>query len=125
MFVPSAEAAKMVLGSDHVAFKKRFLKSIADSVGRKSLLGVPMEVHQRIRRLLSDPFSMSAMSKFVPKFDSELCGRLERLEKEGKSFRVLDFTTKVHTYRYVSPFPILTVNFSLYIQFFTNLTICC
>ncbi|KAL7152908.1 hypothetical protein ABFS83_04G129600 [Erythranthe nasuta] len=95
VFVPSTEGAKRVLASDHTAFNKRFLKSMADAVGKKSLLGVPQEIHQRIRRLLSDPFSMNSMSKFVPKFDLELCERLKRLENEGKSFRVLDFTTKV------------------------------
>ncbi|KAK6125675.1 hypothetical protein DH2020_040581 [Rehmannia glutinosa] len=74
---------------------KGYLKPMADAVGKKSLLTVPLEIHRRIRRLLSDPFSMNSMSKFVPKFDRELCERLKRKENEGKSFKVLDFTMKV------------------------------
>ncbi|PIN15763.1 Cytochrome P450 CYP4/CYP19/CYP26 subfamily [Handroanthus impetiginosus] len=94
VFVPSVEGAKTIFANDFVLFNKGYLKSMADAVGKKSLLSVPQEIHQRIRGLLSDPFSMNSVSKFIPKFDSELCERLKRLEEEGKSFRVLEFTMK-------------------------------
>ncbi|KAI3450984.1 hypothetical protein Pfo_007649 [Paulownia fortunei] len=95
VFVPSVEGAKTIFANDFVLFNKGYLKPMAEAVGKKSLLTVPQEIHRRIRRLLSDPFSMNSMSKFVPKFDHELCERLKRLENEGKSFRVLEFTMKV------------------------------
>jgi hypothetical protein len=66
---------------------------MADAVGKKSLLCVPVESHKRIRRLLSEPFSMTSLSAFITKFDKLLCGRLQG----GKSFKVLDFCMKVKT----------------------------
>lgn len=70
---------------------------MADAVGKKSLLCVPVESHKRIRRLLSEPFSMTSLSAFVTTFDKMLCGRLQELEQSGKSFRVLDLSMKVKT----------------------------
>lgn len=95
VFLPSVEAAKTVFTNDFVLFNKGYVKSMGDAVGKKSLLCVPREAHGRIRRLLSDPFSMNSLSKFVQKFDSMLSGRLEKLENSGKSFRVLEFSMKV------------------------------
>ncbi|XP_073286728.1 3beta,22alpha-dihydroxysteroid 3-dehydrogenase [Primulina huaijiensis] len=95
VYVPTVEGAKTVFANDFVLFNKGYLKSMGDMVGKKSLLRVPHEIHGRMRRLLLDPFSMKSVSKFVPKFDRELCARLERLERAGKSFRVLEFTMKV------------------------------
>lgn len=95
VYVPTVEGAKTVFSNDFVLFNKGYLKSMGDMVGKKSLLRVPHEIHGRMRRLLSDPFSMKSVSKFVPKFDRELCARLDRLERAGKSFRVLEFTMKV------------------------------
>lgn len=95
VFVPSVEGAKTVFSNDFVVFNKGYLKSMADAVGKKSLLCVPRDVHRRIRGILADPFSMNSVSKFVPKFDRELSQRLRRREREGRSFRVLEFTMKV------------------------------
>ncbi|CAI9754194.1 unnamed protein product [Fraxinus pennsylvanica] len=95
VFLPSVEAAKTVFTNDFVLFNKGYVKSMGDAVGKKSLLCVPQETHGRIRRLLSDPFSMNSLSKFVQKFDCMLSGRLEKLENSGKSFRVLQFSMKV------------------------------
>lgn len=93
MFVPSTESAKTIFGNDFVKFNKGYVKSMADAVGKNSLLCVPAQSHKRIRRLLSDPFSMNSLSKFVEKFDRMLYERLKELD--GKSFVVLDFTMKV------------------------------
>lgn len=95
MFVPSVEGAKTIFANDFTLFNKGYVKSMADAVGRKSLLCVPHDSHKRIRRLLSDPFSMNSLSTFVKKFDSLLCGRLEEQHRDGKSFTVLDFNMKV------------------------------
>lgn len=95
VFVPSVEGAKEIFSSDFKLFNKGYVKSMADAVGKKSLLCIPQESHKRIRRLLADPFSMNSLSKFVQKMDKMLTERLENLEKDGKSFAVLNFNMKV------------------------------
>lgn len=95
VFVPSTEGAKKIFTNDFADFNKGYVKSMADAVGQKSLLCVPHESHKRIRRLLSDPFSMPSLSKFVEKFDQMLSQRLKKLEECGKSFVLLDFSMKV------------------------------
>ncbi|XP_022741804.1 abscisic acid 8'-hydroxylase 3-like [Durio zibethinus] len=95
VFVPSIEGAKTILANDFVHFNKSYVKSMADATGEMSVFSVPHKIHTRIRRLLSDPFSMSSLSKFVGKFDKMLCERLDKLEKSGESFRVIDFSLKI------------------------------
>lgn len=95
MFVPSTEGARTIFANDFVNFNKGYVKSMADAVGEKSLLCVPHESHRRIRRLLSDPFSMSSLSKFVTSFDKLLNQRLKKLKERETSFRVLGFSMKV------------------------------
>nr|KYP43762.1 Cytochrome P450 716B1 family [Cajanus cajan] len=95
IFVPNPEGARIIFANDFVLFNKGYVKSMADAVGKKSLLCVPVESHKRIRRLLSEPFSMTSLSAFVTKFDKMLCGRLQKLEESGKSFKVLDFCMKM------------------------------
>ncbi|KAJ7944244.1 Cytochrome P450 family protein [Quillaja saponaria] len=85
----------MILANDFVQFNKGYVKSMADAVGEKSLLCVPHESHKRIRRLLSDPFSMNSLAKFVKNFDKVLSERLRNLETHGKSFLVLDFSMRM------------------------------
>lgn len=97
VFVPSTEGARTIFANDFVNFNKGYVKSMADAVGEKSLLCVPHESHKRIRRLLSDPFSMNSLSKFVKTFDKMLSDRLKTLGKSGKSFSVLNFSMKVNT----------------------------
>ncbi|XWS45462.1 hypothetical protein CRYUN_Cryun15aG0138700 [Craigia yunnanensis] len=95
VFVPSIEGAKTILSNDFVHFNKSYVRSMADATGEMSVFSVPHKIHTRIRRLLSDPFSISSLSKFVGKFDKMLCERLDKLEKSGKSFRVIDFSLKI------------------------------
>ncbi|XP_010029756.2 cytochrome P450 90A1 isoform X1 [Eucalyptus grandis] len=95
VFIPTTGGAKTVFASDFAQFNKGYVKSMADAVGKKSLLCVPHESHKRIRHLLSDPFSMPSLSKFVTKFDKMLCQRLKKLEEHGKRFVVLDFNMKI------------------------------
>ncbi|PON71460.1 Cytochrome P450, E-class, group I [Parasponia andersonii] len=95
VFVPSTEGAKIIFSNDFVHFNKGYVKSMADAAGANSMFSVPLENHKRIRRLLSDPFSMNALSDYVQKFDKMLCKRLKKLEEERKSFVLLDFCTKI------------------------------
>lgn len=95
VFVPNPEGARTIFANDFVVFNKGYVKSMADAVGEKSLLCVPVESHKRIRRLLSEPFSMTSLSSFITKFDKMLCGRLQKLQESGKSFKVLDFCMKM------------------------------
>nr|AFK38360.1 unknown [Lotus japonicus] len=95
VFVPNPEGARTIFANDFVVFNQGYVKSIADAVGEKSLLCVPVESHKRIRRLLSEPFSMTSLSSFITKFDKMLCGRLQKLQESGKSFKVLDFCMKM------------------------------
>ncbi|CAL5197550.1 unnamed protein product [Lathyrus oleraceus] len=95
IFIPNPEGARTIFANDFDLFNKGYVKSMADAVGKKSLLCVPVENHKRIRRLLSEPFSMTSLSAFITKFDKMLCGRLQKLEEKGKSFKVLDFSMKM------------------------------
>ncbi|KAK2657139.1 hypothetical protein Ddye_010191 [Dipteronia dyeriana] len=95
VFVPSTEGARTIFANEFVNFNKGFMKSMADAVGENSLLCVPHESHERIRRLISGPFSMNSLSKFVKNIDKLLSERLKKLEQNGKSFAVLDFSMKV------------------------------
>ncbi|XVF15803.1 hypothetical protein REPUB_Repub09cG0187800 [Reevesia pubescens] len=95
VFVPSIEGAKTILANDFVHFNKSYVKSMADATGAMSVFSVPHKIHIRIRRLLSDPFSMSSLSKFVGKFDKILSERLDKQEKSGESFKVIDFSLKI------------------------------
>ncbi|KAF3441006.1 hypothetical protein FNV43_RR19292 [Rhamnella rubrinervis] len=95
VFVPTTQGARMIFSNDFSLFNKGYVKSMADAVGEKSLLCTPHESHKRIRRLLSDPFSMNSLSDFILKFDKMLSQRLKKLEQESKSFKVLDFSMKM------------------------------
>jgi cytochrome P450 len=95
VYCPSVDGAKTIFTNDFKLFNKGYVKSMADAVGPKSLLCIPHESHRRIRRLLSDPFSMNSLSKFVQKFDKLLTDRLKKLENDKKSFVVLDFNMKI------------------------------
>lgn len=68
---------------------------MADCVGVDSVMVVAGETHKRIRRLLSDPFSMSSLPAFIQKFDKILCQELKTLEGSGKRFSVLALGMKV------------------------------
>ncbi|KAF2312330.1 hypothetical protein GH714_034275 [Hevea brasiliensis] len=93
--IPFIEGAKQIFTNDFVDFNKGYVKSMADAVGEKSLLCVPHESHKRIRRLLSDPFSMPSLSKFVQKFDHMLTQKLKKLEESGERFSILQFSMKM------------------------------
>ncbi|KAH0727487.1 hypothetical protein KY285_003179 [Solanum tuberosum] len=94
VFVPGVEGTKAIFTNDFALFNNGYVKSMADAVGKKSLLCVPQKSHKRIRHLLSDPFSMNSLSNFVQRFDKMLNERFKKVQKEGKNFTVLDFNMK-------------------------------
>ncbi|XP_057420711.1 abscisic acid 8'-hydroxylase 3-like isoform X2 [Lotus japonicus] len=94
IFVPNSEGARIILANDFVLFNKGYVKSLAEAAGKNSLFCVPVESHKRMRRLLSEPFSMTSPSAFITKFDKKMCARLQKLEEGGQSFKVLDFCMK-------------------------------
>ncbi|XVF59672.1 hypothetical protein PTKIN_Ptkin07bG0294500 [Pterospermum kingtungense] len=96
VFLSSTEGARTVFASDFVGFNKEYVKPMKDAIGEKSVLYVPQHSHKRIRRLLSDLFSMDSLSKFVKKIDKIVIQKLKTLEQTGKSFSVLDFVTKMN-----------------------------
>lgn len=96
VFVPSVEGVKKVYSNEFGLFGKKLIKSVEDMMGKTSLLVVPESGHMKIRKLLGEPFSMNNVSKFVPKLDRMLSDRLKKLQLQGKSFRLLDFTMKVY-----------------------------
>ncbi|KDP44569.1 hypothetical protein JCGZ_22151 [Jatropha curcas] len=95
VFIPSTKGARHIFTNDFLEFNKGYVKSMADAVGQKSLLCVPHDSHKRIRRLLSDPFSLPSLCKFVHKFDQMLTQKLKKLEQTGKSFKVLHFSMQM------------------------------
>ncbi|XP_057420710.1 3beta,22alpha-dihydroxysteroid 3-dehydrogenase-like isoform X1 [Lotus japonicus] len=95
IFVPNSEGARIILANDFVLFNKGYVKSLAEAAGKNSLFCVPVESHKRMRRLLSEPFSMTSPSAFITKFDKKMCARLQKLEEGGQSFKVLDFCMKM------------------------------
>ncbi|KAF3612834.1 putative phosphatidylinositol/phosphatidylcholine transfer protein SFH12-like [Capsicum annuum] len=91
----SVEGAKIIFTNDFSLFNKGCVKSMADAMVKKCFLCVPQESHKRIRHLLFDPFSMNSLSKFVERFANMLCERLKKVQREGKSFTMLDFNMKI------------------------------
>ncbi|XP_068308722.1 cytochrome P450 716A1-like [Pyrus communis] len=95
VYVPSSEGARTIFASDFATFDKAYLKPMSDAVGVDSLLVVAQETHRRIRRLLSDPFSMSSLPTFIQKFDKILCQELKTREESGEKFSVLALSMKL------------------------------
>lgn len=95
VFVPSREGARQILSNDFVDFNKGYVKSMADCVGHNSLLCVSQQSHSRIRRLLSLPFSMPSLAKFILDFDKLLTHNLQTLAQIAQPFSVLDLGMKM------------------------------
>ncbi|KAM0970379.1 hypothetical protein FF1_018463 [Malus domestica] len=95
VYVPSSEGARTIFASDFATFDKAYLKPMSDAVGVDSLLVVAQETHRRIRRLLSDPFSMSSLPTFIQKLDKILCQELKTREESGEKFSVLALSMKL------------------------------
>ncbi|XP_077221492.1 cytochrome P450, family 722, subfamily A, polypeptide 1 [Tasmannia lanceolata] len=80
VFVSGKESAKAVLGNDFVDFTKRYMKSIAATVGDRSLLCVPHHEHKFIRSRLSTLFTTNSMSSFIKQFDDATLRALDEWE---------------------------------------------
>ncbi|KAJ4964255.1 hypothetical protein NE237_024194 [Protea cynaroides] len=85
IFVSSIKSAKGILMSnDEVNFSKRYIRSIAELVGKESLLcASPQEHHRLLRARLSALFTTDAVSLFVERFDHLVLTTLFRWEHTG------------------------------------------
>ncbi|KAJ4963814.1 hypothetical protein NE237_023753 [Protea cynaroides] len=85
IFVSSIKPAKGILMSnDEVNFSKRYIRSIAELVGKESLLcASPQEHHRLLRARLSALFTTDAVSLFVERFDHLVLTTLFRWEHTG------------------------------------------
>uniref|UniRef100_A0A2P2J298 Uncharacterized protein MANES_18G019900 n=1 Tax=Rhizophora mucronata TaxID=61149 RepID=A0A2P2J298_RHIMU len=94
VFVSSAESAKTILNNDSGNVTKKYIKSIADLVGHKSLLCASPHHHKLIRGRLISLFSTSLHSVFIKNFDELIVGSLSNWENKGTVI-VLDEALKI------------------------------
>ncbi|BAT77746.1 hypothetical protein LR48_Vigan09g026100 [Vigna angularis] len=71
VFISGTESAKVILNNEE-KFSKKYMKSIAELVGRDSLLCATHQHHKLIRGSLFSLFSTQSLSSFVKLFDSLL-----------------------------------------------------
>ncbi|XP_027902059.1 abscisic acid 8'-hydroxylase 3 [Vigna unguiculata] len=71
VFISGTESAKVILNNEE-KFSKKYMKSIAELVGRDSLLCAAHQHHKLIRGSLFSLFSTQSLSSFVELFDSLL-----------------------------------------------------
>ncbi|WVZ21144.1 hypothetical protein V8G54_008466 [Vigna mungo] len=71
VFISGTESAKVILNNEE-KFSKKYMKSIAELVGRDSLLCATHQHHKLIRASLFSLFSTQSLSSFVKLFDSLL-----------------------------------------------------
>ncbi|RDX73588.1 Abscisic acid 8'-hydroxylase 3, partial [Mucuna pruriens] len=72
VFISSTESAKAILNNEGGKFSKRYIKSIAELVGRDSLLCAAQQHHKLIRGRLFGLFSTESLRSFVKLFDALL-----------------------------------------------------
>ncbi|XP_029127863.1 abscisic acid 8'-hydroxylase 4 isoform X2 [Cajanus cajan] len=70
VFISSTESAKAILNNEGGRFSKKYIKSIAELVGRDSLLCAAHKHHKLIRGTLFTLFSADSLSSFVKLFDA-------------------------------------------------------
>ncbi|XP_042497334.1 abscisic acid 8'-hydroxylase 3 [Macadamia integrifolia] len=83
IFLSSIKSAKTVLMSnDEVSFSKRYIRSIAELVGKESLLcASPQGHHKLLRGRLSALFTTDVVSLFVERFDHLVLTTLSHWER--------------------------------------------
>ncbi|KAL2346309.1 hypothetical protein Fmac_000309 [Flemingia macrophylla] len=70
VFISGREPAKAILNNEGGRFSKKYMKSIAELVGRDSLLCAATQHHKLIRATLLPLFSTHSLSSFVQLFDA-------------------------------------------------------
>ncbi|KAL9312945.1 hypothetical protein ACSQ67_018397 [Phaseolus vulgaris] len=93
VFISSTDSAKVILNKEG-KFSKKYMKSIAELVGRDSLLCAAHQHHKLIRASLFSLFSTHSLSSFVQLFDSLLLQAITTW-KSGSVLVIQDETLKV------------------------------
>ncbi|XP_054799334.1 abscisic acid 8'-hydroxylase 4 [Prosopis cineraria] len=69
VFMSSVESAKAILNNDIGKFSKRYIKSVAEQVGPRSLLSASQNNHKLLRAHLLSLFSSHSLASLVQHFD--------------------------------------------------------
>ncbi|XP_038704164.1 abscisic acid 8'-hydroxylase 4 isoform X2 [Tripterygium wilfordii] len=83
VFLSSTESAKAILNNESGKFTKKYIKSIGELVGDRSLLCASPHHHKLIRGRLANLFSTSSVSGFIRQFDESIIKTLGEWENEG------------------------------------------
>ncbi|CAJ1973285.1 unnamed protein product [Sphenostylis stenocarpa] len=94
VFISSTESAKVILNNEGGKFSKSYMKSIAELVGRDSLLCAAHQHHKLIRASLFTLFSTDSLSSLVKLFDS-LVLQATTSWKSGSLLVIQDETLKL------------------------------
>ncbi|XP_038990610.1 cytochrome P450 90A1-like [Hibiscus syriacus] len=94
VFVRSTGSAKTILNNELGRFTKRYIKSIAELVGNRSLLCASPHHHKQLRASLVNLFSSNSISSLVKQFDQLIFDALSGWE-DGATVIVLDEALKI------------------------------
>ncbi|KAK8513964.1 hypothetical protein V6N12_037329 [Hibiscus sabdariffa] len=94
VFVRSTASAKTILNNELGRFTKRYIKSIAELVGNRSLLCASPHHHKLLRARLVNLFSSNSLSLLVKHFDPLIVDALSAWE-DGGTVIVLDEALKI------------------------------
>ncbi|KAK8696187.1 hypothetical protein V6N13_001324 [Hibiscus sabdariffa] len=94
VFMRSTASAKTILNNELGRFTKRYIKSIAELVGNRSLLCASPHHHKMLRARLVNLFSSNSVSLLVKHFDPLIVDALNAWE-DGGTVIVLDESLKI------------------------------
>ncbi|OAP13816.1 CYP722A1 [Arabidopsis thaliana] len=83
VFLSTTESARLVLNNDSGMFTKRYIKSIGELVGERSLLCAPQHHHKILRSRLINLFSKRSTALMVRHFDELVVDALSGWEHCG------------------------------------------
>lgn len=83
MFLSTTESARTVLNNESGMFTKRYIKSIAELVGDRSLLCASQHHHKLLRSRLINLFSKRSTALIVRYFDELVMDALSGWEHRG------------------------------------------
>ncbi|XP_023002297.1 abscisic acid 8'-hydroxylase 4 isoform X2 [Cucurbita maxima] len=94
VFVSSTESAKQILNDGGVNYTKKYIRSIAELVGHRSLLCASHLDHKFLRSHLINLFSTSFLASFVTQFDQQIVEALRGWES-GSTIVLLNQALKI------------------------------
>lgn len=98
MFLSTTESARLVLNNDSGMFTKRYIKSIGELVGDRSLLCAPQHHHKILRSRLINLFSKRSTALMVRHFDELVVDALGGWEHRGTVVLLTDLLQVCFTY---------------------------